>query len=108
MNVGRVLTHAEGFLDLGMLEEAWNKTEELPPIDRVVPFAVELRILTAMKEWELGEGIANVLLSSAVESQRCRETITVPSCPDTGSLLRARIPGRKAGDPERFGCMAGD
>ncbi|MDF1853614.1 MAG: hypothetical protein P1U85_22460 [Verrucomicrobiales bacterium] len=52
-------------------------TEDLPPLDRVEPLVLELRlrILTAMEKWELGEGIANVLLSSAVEPQKCRQTV---------------------------------
>ena len=68
---------ATGYLDLGMCEDAWNVTEDLPPIDRVEPLVLELRlrILTAMEKWELGEGIANVLLSSAVEPQKCRKTV---------------------------------
>lgn len=71
------LTTAEGYFDLGMFEDAWNVTEELPPIDRTEPLALELRlrILTGLSQWELGEHIANVLVSSAVKPQKCRETV---------------------------------
>ena len=71
------LNRAEGFHDLGLHQEAWDTLEELPPIDRVEPLVLELRlrILTAMEKWDLGEGIANVLPSSAVELQKCRETV---------------------------------
>lgn len=69
------LTRAEGFFELGMFEEAWNATEDLPPIDRVEPLVLELRlrVCTALSQWELGEHIANVLVSSAIEPEKCRE-----------------------------------
>jgi hypothetical protein len=71
------LTRAEGFFELGMHQEAWNTLEELPPIDRVEPLVLELRlrILTALEEFGLGESIASVLVSRAIEPARCRETV---------------------------------
>ena len=86
------ITRAEGFFELGMHNEAWNETEELPPIDRAEPLVLELRlrILTALSQWELGASIANVLECSAVEPARCRETVAPPPtrddarCPDVG------------------------
>ena len=77
MELNEELTRAEGFFELGMLNDAWNQTEELPPIDRVEPLVLELRlrILTALEKFELGESIASVLVSSAIEPARCHETV---------------------------------
>ena len=71
------LTTAEGYFDLGMFEDAWNATEELPPLDRVEPLVLELRlrILTATGQWDLGDHIANVLVCSDIEPEKCRETV---------------------------------
>lgn len=71
------LDRAEGFLLLGMLAEAWQETEDLPPIDRVDPLVLEirLRILTATGNWELGGQLAGVLIASAVQREKCRETV---------------------------------
>lgn len=71
------LTCAEGYFDLGMHDDAWNALEELPPADRTEPLvlALRLRILTALEHWELAEHIANVLASSTVETEKCRETV---------------------------------
>lgn len=68
---------AEGYHDLGMHEDAWNVLEELPPIDKTEPLVLELRlrILTAMNRWELGDHIANVLIGSMIEPEKCRETV---------------------------------
>jgi hypothetical protein len=41
------LTRGEGFFELGMFEEAWAETEELPPIDRTEPLVLELRLRVA-------------------------------------------------------------
>lgn len=70
------LTRAEGFFELGMHQEAWNETEELPPIDRTEPLVLELRLrtLTALEKFELGGHIAGVLEASAIEPEKCRET----------------------------------
>ena len=71
------LTRAEGYLQLGMLSEAWSATEDLPPIDRVEPLVLEvrLRILTKRGDWELGGHLAGVLVTSAIEAEKCRETV---------------------------------
>ncbi|MDB4657946.1 hypothetical protein OAE56_04265, partial [Verrucomicrobiales bacterium] len=46
------------------------------PLDRIEPLAVEirLRIATAGDKWEIGEGLANVLICSDIEPERCRKT----------------------------------
>ena len=74
----QTIQQAEGYLELGMIPEAWEATETLEPLDRCEPLAVEirLRIATQAEHWELGEGLANVLLFSEVEPERCRETCT--------------------------------
>ena len=100
------LTRGEGFFELGMFEEAWAETEELPPIDRVEPLVLELRlrILTALEKFELGEHIASVLVSSAVEPKKCRETVArfhyaraVALC-DASEFEEARVAIRAASD----------
>lgn len=42
----------------------------------VEPLLLELRlrVLTALSQWELGEHVANVLVTSAIEPARCQET----------------------------------
>ncbi len=69
-----ILSEAEGYLELGMIEEAWEATENLEPLDRCEPLAAEmrLRIATAGEKWELGEALANVLICSEIEPERCR------------------------------------
>ena len=71
-----LLQQAEGYLELGMLDESWEATETLEPLDRVEPLAVEmrLRIATAGEKWQLGEALANVLICSEIEPLRCRRT----------------------------------
>jgi len=71
------LTRAEGYFLLGMLTEAWDATEDFPPIDRVDPLVLEirLRILTKRGDWDLGEHLANVLVASAIKPEKCRETV---------------------------------
>jgi len=34
-----------------------------------------LRVLTALSQWELGEHVANILVASAIEPEKCRETV---------------------------------
>ena len=77
MNPSNQLEEAEGFIALGMYSDAWEATEELPPIDRVMPATLEvrLRILTALEKWELGAGIANVLAASVQDPEMCRRTV---------------------------------
>ena len=67
-----LLTMAEGYIDLGMHEEAWACLEELPPIDRIMPEVIDLRvrICLAMERWEMGSHLANVLSTSVSEEYR--------------------------------------
>jgi hypothetical protein len=100
------LTRAEGFFELGMFEEAWNETEELPPIDRTEPLVLELRlrILTALSQWELGESVAKILIPSPVEPDKCRETCArfhharARYLCETGDNEAARLAMRAASD----------
>lgn len=68
---------AEGYFQLGMFADAWEVLEDLPPADRTEPLTLELRlrILTRLEKWELGEHVARVLVTSAVEPAKCRETV---------------------------------
>lgn len=54
------LTIAEGFLDLGMVDEAWAELDEIEPLDRAHPsvIAMRLRILARMERFETGAEIA--------------------------------------------------
>jgi tetratricopeptide (TPR) repeat protein len=54
------LTIAEGFLELGMVDEAWSELDEIEPLDRAHPsvIAMRLRILERMKRFETGAEIA--------------------------------------------------
>ena len=60
MKPGEHLTTAEGFLDLGMVDEAWEQLEEIEPLERAHPSVVEmrLRILERMGRFEMGAEIA--------------------------------------------------
>ena len=66
------LSNAQGYLDLGMHEDAWAATEDLPPEARTQPAVLELRlrILTSMEKWDLADELARVLWSSDMESHR--------------------------------------
>jgi len=59
-----------------MYDQSWQEIENLAPLDRIEPPALELRlrILTATERWELGESIAAVLISSAIDRDKCLET----------------------------------
>lgn len=100
------ITRAEGYFELGMQQEAWDALEELPPIDRTDPLVLELklRILTALSQWELGESVANVLITSAPEPARCRETCArfhharARYLCETGDHEAARLAMRAASD----------
>jgi len=54
------LTTAEGFLDLGMLEQAWEQLEEIEPQQRAESdvLAMRLRILERMGRHDMGREIA--------------------------------------------------
>lgn len=54
------ITAAEGFLDLGMLEQAWDQLEESDPRRRADPevLAMRLRILERMGRFDMGAEIA--------------------------------------------------
>jgi tetratricopeptide (TPR) repeat protein len=54
------LTIAEGFLDLGMVDEAWAELDEIEPLERAHPSVVSmrLRILERMERFETGVEIA--------------------------------------------------
>lgn len=54
------ITTAEGFLDLGMLEEAWEQLEEIEPLRRSDPevLVMRLRILERMGRHDMGAEIA--------------------------------------------------
>ena len=63
---------AEGFLVLGMAEDAWETLEDLPTESKNHPRVLELRLecLVVLKEWQktviLGEGLAAALPQSAL------------------------------------------
>lgn len=77
-----------------------------PPIDRTEPLVLELRlrILTALSQWELGESVANVLITSAIEPARCRDTCArfhharARYLCETGDHKAARLAMRAASD----------
>jgi hypothetical protein len=54
------LTTAEGFLDLGMVDEAWAELDEIEPMERAHPsvISMRLRILERMERFETGGEIA--------------------------------------------------
>ena len=54
------LTTAEGFLELGMVDEAWAELDEIKPLERAHPsvVAMRLRILERMARFETGVEIA--------------------------------------------------
>ena len=54
------LTTAEGFLELGMVDEAWAELDEIEPVERAHPsvIAMRLRILERMERFETGAEIA--------------------------------------------------
>jgi hypothetical protein len=60
MNQSEHITTAEGFFELGMLEEAWAQLEEIEPRHRADSevLAMRLRILERMKRFDMGLEIA--------------------------------------------------
>ncbi len=60
MKLAEHLTTAEGFLDLGMANEAWAELDEIEPLERAHPSVVSmrLRILERMASFETGVEIA--------------------------------------------------
>ena len=60
MNQSEHITTAEGFLELGMLDEAWGQLEEIEPQHRADSevLAMRLRILERMKRFDMGLEIA--------------------------------------------------
>jgi hypothetical protein len=52
-HIKAAVTKAEGFLDLGMAEEAWNTLEDLPTDAKNHPqvLALRIRILAHEREW---------------------------------------------------------
>lgn len=72
MDLSDQLERAEGYIDLGMHEDAWNCLEELPAIDRVMPEVINLRlrICLALERWEMGASLANVLATSVSGDHR--------------------------------------
>lgn len=54
------LTISEGFLDLGMVDDAWSELDEIEPLDRAHPsvIAMRLRILECMERFDTGVEIA--------------------------------------------------
>jgi len=60
MKRAEYLTTAEGFLDLGMADEAWAELDEIEPVERAHPsvIAMRLRILERIARFETGAEIA--------------------------------------------------
>jgi hypothetical protein len=60
MNQSEHITTAEGFLELGMPDEAWEQLEEIEPKHRADAsvLAMRLRILQRMERFEMGTKIA--------------------------------------------------
>jgi hypothetical protein len=60
MNQSEHITAAEGFFELGTLEEAWEQLEEIEPRQRADSeiLAMRLRILERMERFEMGTEIA--------------------------------------------------
>jgi tetratricopeptide (TPR) repeat protein len=60
MKLAEHLTTADGFLDLGMVDEAWAELDEIEPLERANPsvIAMRLRILQRMARFEAGVEIA--------------------------------------------------
>ncbi len=60
MKLAEHLTTSEGFLDLGMVDEAWAELDEIEPLERAHPSVVSmrLRILERMERFETGVEIA--------------------------------------------------
>lgn len=66
------ILQAEGFTSLGMLSEAWEVIEDLPPKEKTSEpvLRIRLQVLTGLSKWELGAHIASVLLSGDQESRK--------------------------------------
>ena len=110
MKLAEHLTTSEGFLDLGMVDEAWAELDETEPVERAHPsvIAMRLRILQRMERFETGAEIArgavrlhpedlDIRLLGAVhvrratgagEALRFRQDITEPFLGHGGYWLR--------------------
>ena len=55
------LTASQGYLDLGMGQEAWDELDSMPAEDRARPDVIVMRlvILQAMPRWDKAAEIAN-------------------------------------------------
>lgn len=72
MDLSDQLRAAEGYIDLGMSDEAWVILGQLEPIDQVMPDAIALkvRVCTARETWEIGTGLASVLACALAREHR--------------------------------------
>ena len=83
---------AEGFLQLGMPEDAWNELEEIEPELRHLPQVILLRVLifNALKRWEaaavVGHGalerypeLGDLYLATAYAARRFRSIVASES-----------------------------
>ncbi len=55
----RLLLAAEGYQDLGLMEEAWEELNAVPPQDQSLPEVIQLRVQLLMKQDRWEEGLTN-------------------------------------------------
>ncbi len=69
MNWQTHLESATGYLELGMVEDANDELERMPPEDRCRPevYAVRLQIYVVTGRWEAGEVVAQHLVKTCPE-----------------------------------------
>lgn len=97
---------AEGFLELQMFEDAWNRLEEISPQHKseASVLVLRLKILTALSQWDLGQEIANLLNQSLSKEDPNREFVArfyharAGCCADSESYEEAREWMRKASE----------
>jgi hypothetical protein len=59
-NTGNLIREAEGYAELGLFLEAWEKLEDLPPDQRLLPGVIRVRLIVCegLQKWSLGKELA--------------------------------------------------
>lgn len=76
----QIITEAEGLAELGFFEFAWEVLETLPPVDRVGPAVLSVRLMVCqgLARWELGQEIVRYIGPGERRARHRRELDRLP------------------------------